>query len=323
MRGLGIGICDRDREYAYGVMQYMNRRRDLMVQCCAFTGMEAVRAAIREKHLDLILTGDLSQTEACEEGYFLDRVPCLFLSPLPEPGRGAVFKYQSLPALVHEVMRFLLKNPYPDDRECRFAVVFSPVGRCGKTRFAKAYATAAGGLYVGMEDFSGGSGTELLYLLKNGMTGPERLGELIRKEEGYSALLSSGVQFDIRCLSREDIEHLNEQLREVGSYGRVVYDLGAAAPEMPAILSLFDVIYMPVLEDPVSMAKKEQFCRVLRDMGLTDVLLKLRELRLPDSDEHGEEMKRAAKEALEEEAGLGGQEGKMEEDLSRPAGSFG
>ncbi len=324
LRVLGIGLCDADREYVYGVMQYMNRRKDLPLCCYAFTRIEAAAEAAAEKSLATILTGDMSICERREDGYYIGNTPCVYLSALPDPGNGAVFKYQSLPALVHDIMRYLLKETDLGSASCRLAAVFSPIGRCGKTRFAKAYAArATGGLYIGMEDFSDDEPTELLYLMKNRLPELEkRLPGLIREENGLSILSSSGLAFDIHCISREDIEYLNGLLSEMGRYSRIVYDLGAAAPELPGLFQLFDVIYMPVLTDPVSQRKLLRFRRVLENLGMTDVLLKLREVRLPDADWLSEEMQAAVESAMEEERiFVGGNEGKVEEAVSRTPGS--
>jgi hypothetical protein len=47
------------------------------------------------------------------------------------------------------------------------------------------------------------------------------------------------------------------------------------------ILKTGDVIYMPVLEDPVSKGKLEAFVNYLEEMGETALLGKIKKLHLP------------------------------------------
>ena len=78
------------------------------------------------------------------------------------------------------------------------------------------------------------------------------------------------------------MEILKGYLLKLGMFTTVVFDIGSAAIEDFRILSLFDRIYMPVLRDDVSLRKLEVFVKMLKDMGLRNIITKLISVDVPN-----------------------------------------
>jgi hypothetical protein len=173
------------------------------------------------------------------------------------------------------------------------------LGRCGKTRLAKALNKENGvkdGLYVAMEDF--GTNPErlenrILYLIKSKSPElEEAIAEGIHFENGVQVLNLSSTYLDTHDVSFEDIEVLKASLLKQGNYSQIVFDIGSAAFTDLRILAAFEYIYMPVLEDDLSEKKLMVFEKLLKEVGLRNILTRITKVALPDVDEDSDEMKR-------------------------------
>ena len=77
----------------------------------------------------------------------------------------------------------------------------------------------------------------------------------------------------------------------IGDYGRVVFDIGAAALWSLDILGVMDRIYVPVLEDEASGIKLQAFREVLKGDDYGGISEKLVYLSVPNCGFSSEIMK--------------------------------
>ena len=295
MRIRSIGICDKDMDYAISLMDGINHYGKDEFRACAFSDVEQLYAYLEKDELDMVL----SNRE-------IDNVRCIFLSENPDTKKkkanesNAIFKYQSVLVILKEI-RMLFKPAELSVRSrCRKIAVYSPLGRCGKTRLAKALATmdeVRGGIYVSFENFSGekvSPDADLLYLLKQGSTDlGTALTEAIRHESGFSALYASGAYFDTHDVLKDDIDMLSKELTGLGKFSTICYDIGSAAFTDMSIFGCFDLIYLPVLSDETSAIKLKRFRQIMIGMGMQEEFTRCIEIEVPDTDYRSSEMVQA------------------------------
>ena len=284
MRVRSIGICDKDLEYASNLMDGINRVSEGEFKAAAFSDIEQLKSFAEHDELDLVLSS--------EE---IDGVRCVRLSEdlevrAVEVGDSKeIYKYQSVTEIVREIRTLFKPTEISVRKRCRFIAVYSPLGRSGKTRLAKALAAqdeVRGGLYVSMEDFSQeNSDTDILYLLKQ--RSPElssALGKAVIQASDFSVLYASGAYIDTHDVLGSDIEVLNRELDRTGRFSTVCYDIGSAAFTDFTVFNQFDLIYMPVLSDETSVKKLKNFRQLVFSMGMQEKFSRCIEIKVPDVD---------------------------------------
>ena len=180
-------------------------------------------------------------------------------------------------------------------QKSRIIGVYSPVGRCGKTAFA----------FTLGQDLSRSSKTLFLTLEEccalSALTGTEYeagLSELLYyyRQGEYSHLRLRGVTYswgeldyvppaeypeDLAQMKGEELAGLIDLIASEGLYETIVVDLGHFFWGTELFLSLCDVVYTPVQEDPVSLVKLEQWQKYIEVSGYGGILERIRRIRLP------------------------------------------
>ena len=307
MKTYRVGLYDSDLDYADALMNYANIHRDLGITMIQFTGMNEVSDYLEDQDLDLILTSDNGSFSETEDGSFFQGVKACVLTDYRGASGGwqidrastpYIYKFKRVEQICEEVRSLISEKK--DVREIHsINAVYSPIGRCGKTRLAKALVCddgVRGGLYVSVENFSenfDSLNSNLLFLLKtNSPELEEVLSSEIHLANGFHSLCLSGIYMDMRDVTIDDMERLKASLLKTGRFTTIVFDLGSSVLSDLRILSLFDRIYMPILEDDVSERKVLVFERMLKDMGLRSLMTKVVKVNVPDVDENSAEMER-------------------------------
>lgn len=165
-----VCLLDSDPAYQRALMEYLNLRATIPIQLYVFSN-PAVYAAFREREKpELILVGDCyadwKDAEDC---------PVLVLTINREYiGRTQYFfRYQSVEHLVETMLQMIGANQPCVTETGMFYAVYSPLGRCGKTTFAKKLCERIGNsLYVNWEGISEcldekGIGSWCIYCMKS------------------------------------------------------------------------------------------------------------------------------------------------------------
>ena len=309
MRTYKVGLCDSDLEYTTTLMEYACGRPDFGISFAVFSGMTAIGEYLIEGHLDLIVTDDLMGCDVTEGGYTYMSVQTIQFSEYRESDDGwqvketidrYIYKYQKASNICQLLRDILAAGKEKGTKVSETIAVYSPLGRCGKTRLAKALAMddeVRGGLYIAMEDI-GINGARLandiLYLLKSGSPDlMERLNEEITNEEGVYILRLSSSFVDTRDVTPDDVISLQKSLLGLGRFSTLVFDIGTAATSDLRILNCFDRLYMPVLRDNLSALKVETFMSYLSSIGLRNIITRLVPVDVPDVDIGSVEMQKA------------------------------
>ncbi len=307
-----IGICDRNISFAVGLADHINHM-DQKYNAVIFSDKESVADYLTENDLEMILMDDISGCKETDSGLLFHNVRCIYLSErrngietcqyvksesgslLPVRDNEIIFKYQRLGDIFALVRKNIADSP-PVESKILTEAVFSPLGRSGCTTLARAlarYAVRGRGIYVGMENYSPCKtpGGGILYQIKERI--PE-LAETVRgcivSSEGVDVLRAGTIYLDLRNVQKDDIICLSDCLLQSGKYDMVIYDFGSAVLDDLGILDCFDRIYMPVLDDPVSLGKIGSFESVLRSMEQRSIMTRIVRVQVPYNLEDEEEM---------------------------------
>ena len=309
MKTFRIGICSSDPDYGVGLMDYINADTSLGISAVMFSNMKAAQEYLEIEDMDLILTEDMSECIKSQTKieYCGVRVAELSDYPITETSiyssgeEAYIYKYQPVSVICKLIRKELLAFTGSNRNVAECIAVYSPLGRCGKTRLAKTlagYDEVRGGLYIGMEDFCTNMNSmtsNILYLLKSRSS---ELGEAINTELvtefGIRNIYPSGSYMDTRDISKDEMKTLLDALLKTGRFTSIVCDVGGAVFGDLSILDLFDRVFMPVLNDQQSIKKLELYMKYMKETGNQNVLRKTKTVHVPDVEIGSDELIKTA-----------------------------
>lgn len=291
MKNYKVLLCDYEEVFVAALMNYINRNSNLPILTMAFTDITQMMNYCNSHQADLLVMNakwkDMNRIS--EEAV---TVPILWITDgevSEEAADDHISKYSSAPAYGRKMLRLLSEQEVSVGGEgsCICMAVYSPLGRCGKTRLSHALCMAYRGsgpclnerhIYIGMEEYgnpeSDYHGMEtLLYYVKN-KTGnlSMKMKSLAVEVHGYDMLASALTYQELRELQQQELQWMLECIRREGYYDLLLADLGTACFAELRLLTEFDVIYLPYLQDENSIRKLQAFCRGVKQYGLWEKL---------------------------------------------------
>lgn len=274
-----FAICDTDRLYVKNLIQYINSRQNIPLKLQAFTSTELLKQYAEQNGIELLL---ISAEAMDEEIAGLDIGKIVVLTEdgaIGLKGFPSVNRYQASGNLVQEVMQYYeegnLAVAYTAAKlaSTRLIGIYSPVKRCGKTALSlalgEAYARSRKVLYINLEDFSGFRSllereyrmniSDLLYFYreeKQGMSA--RIEEVAEKLGELYYLPPAMCPADIKSVQPEEWKEWFLLLLQ-SRFEVIIVEPGDCVNGLEEILALCNKIYMPVLEDRISLAKLKEF----------------------------------------------------------------
>lgn len=303
MRMVRIGVLDEEEEYVSRLAGFLNRQGKGCWNVAGFTDRGILEDYLKKRNLDVLAVSNKEELLELQKRY--KEICFIWLSESGNAGRIAdkkdseirmICKFQSAKAIGKAMYKVLKKLETDTSSVKPMAVVYSPIGRCGKTSFALEIAKNecyGKWLYIGMEDYSSfrekgeqeGKADDFLYYVKE--REKEKLIELIEESDGI--IPSAFSIFDTKQLDRKDLEFIEEVLQE-SSFEGAVFDIGSGVLQDFTIFSLFEVIVVPYLSAESAMIKRERFEQILYLYGLEEVISKLQYINMEKSQEVLEKM---------------------------------
>lgn len=269
-----LGICDTDSHYSMGLMEYINMHANIPLKCIAFSSIECMAESVSKSELDIALIDEAMEVNALD-GIF-DGIPFIRLTThkVRSDGANDIYKYQNVEYIV-EALLGRLESLHRNIRvEQRIYGVYSPIGRCGKTRLAMGICSYHGkSLYIGMEDYPSvyvGDKPDMeacrerfmYYWISKNIKIMDCIMDMSEKKDSFSCIYGAVYFADNRQILSEHISWLSDILRREGTYNRVVFDIGTGSLSDISLLDSFDSVFIPVLNDMVS----ERKLKVFRDL---------------------------------------------------------
>lgn len=299
-----FAVCDLEVDYAFNFMDYLNQKKNLPFEIQAFTTAESLIAYGKENHIELLLISDKAMRKEVRD---LGIGKIIILSEGVHPPEldqySSVYKYQSSSDVIREVMACYGEEKSLDPvtfpvlkKTMEIIGVFSPLGRCLKTSFALALgqilAKERAVLYLNLESYSGfeellgkkfpANLSDLFYYVRQGNENLiHRMNGMIQTVNNLDFIPPVRTPSDIRTVDWEDWERLLQEIVLHSSYEVLILDMGENGDEDFRLLEMCRKIYMPVLNDTLSVCKVTQFENLLRIWNKEKILEKTEKVHLP------------------------------------------
>lgn len=295
-----MAVFDEDPVYAEKLADYVNQREKLPFTAMAFSSLEKLEQYMKEHPVEILLVGEKAVQKAAE--LKANNVMVLCEGELKEAGaeRASIYKYQSGDCIMREVMaNYGCFQAEPAlalvGRKALVHGVYSPVNRCMKSSLAltigQVLSKNMSVLYMNLEAYSGFSRlvcgeyetdlSDVLYLYRQGTFHWMKLKSMVYTWGSLDYIPPVRYGEDLNEVPAEDLALLIGKIARESGYDRLVVDLGQTGRGAPALLDACDVIYMPVREDCISMAKIEEFEEYLSIADGGRIREKIQKLKLP------------------------------------------
>ncbi len=295
-----MAVYDVDPFYADRFAEFANRKEKIPFTAVPFTSLARLRTFTEQHQVEILLVGD--EVTAEELGDIrAKQVIRLSETGMPEEdGTPSVYKYQASDHVLREVMACYQVCAEPAllsvvGTQSTVLGVYSPVNRCGKTSFCltlgQVMARERKVLLLSLEEYSaysrmmkseyGGSLSDLLYYFRQGEYSRLRLSSVLYNWNGLDYVPPVTYAEDLKDVTGEEVANLIVRIAQEGTYDTILLDLGHFGKGVEEILELCQVIYAPVKEDVISLAKVEEWKAYLERSGRMHLWERVQKLKLP------------------------------------------
>lgn len=289
MAGIRILLCDKEEAFSVALMNFMNRSGKLPGFVMAFTQIQEAEEYLMEHGADLVMIGR-GMIDTSWEQYSIPKVWMTEDGNNPEirDMDACIPRCSPVSDYIQTVHQVLSKGTACICMAggCKCTAVFAPYGRCGKTALAQTICRESveedrnrkkNCIYLGWEEYgedpTGSGMEELLYGIKLRRENLSmRLKSLADAERGYDYLSGAGDYLELRELSREDVNWFLNQIRKEGYYDQLVIDIGSGSLADLKILTEFDTIYLPYMEEPWFQNRLQSFQLRMKRLGIWESL---------------------------------------------------
>lgn len=307
MNEKNLVVCDKELRYANGLGDNISVHGEFALRVFICTNMESVMKLKEKRDIHIFIVDELfSQEErtqaGAEETFVLTEDTCQDLGE----GETEVYKFQSADKILSVVFETYCERGGGGilrtikKQKQKLIAVYSPIHRIGKTSLAvalgKEISKTEKTLYLNMEEYAdvgmrfakaeGGTLGDLLYYIRQGKEhGALRVSTMIMQIGDLDYIPPFLFSADLKEVTLEEWKNLLQMILEKTAYETVVLDLGESVQGLLEILGFCDRVYMPVLEDEISMHKVQQFETELEVMGLSELKKKLQIFPAPEDVE--------------------------------------
>lgn len=234
------------------------------------------------------------------------QIPSLYLSAIQRDEENMIYRYQCGDRLAEEIA-FHFRRLVPDSRtrETEVYMVYSPLGRCGKTALAlEVTRQLPGSLYIGMETYNslnitGGALSQLLYsIMQKEESVLDELKELRSPYHGSYIVASSLSYYDLRVLDYEHLSWFLARLCKASEYSAIILDVDAGVFDSMELLRCGDRLLVPVLRGDKENIKLRSMERAMRAWGYQELYERMELIEMPDLHIQRGEFQRFVKELL-------------------------
>ncbi len=190
------------------------------------------------------------------------------------------------------------------NKKTKIIGVYSPVKRCGKTSFAITLAQVLGTqgqvLYLNFEDIavlgkidclqSDTNLSEILYYyIADRAQAVNRIRTAIHKFKGIDYIPPVTFSTDIQCIDADIVIGVIQCIMEELEYNSIILDISSLIKEYPTLLEFCDIVYMPVLDDYISVQKVSEFFNRMILLGKADIADIIQKVTVPMLEDAGDE----------------------------------
>lgn len=295
-----LAVYDPDPCFGERLADYVNQKDMAPFTAMAFSSLDRLKQYGEEHSIEVLLVDE--GVRGLVQDVKAKQVMVLCDGEMVEQSEesAAIYKYQSGDCIMREVLASYCSRPMEPALALlgtRAVVmgIYSPVNRCFKSSLAltigQMLARKEAVLYINLEEYSGFSRlvcseyrsdlSDVLYMYRQGEYNWMRLKSMVSNWGSMDYIPPVRYAEDLSQVSGEDMAQLIERIARESGYDRMVVDVGQMGRGALPVLSVCDVVYMPVREDCISTAKVEEFEEYLEEADDGSVREKIQKLKLP------------------------------------------
>ena len=315
-----LGVCDLEKDYAEILSHYISKNAGSRFSVMTFSLVPSLMSFLEDGSLDVLLISDTFAAELDECDMVFSKSKRTFIltgdksatddesaddDEFKSDERMVIYKYQSAKDILAKILEGYKEDSVKKGVGIRATIigVFSPIRRCGKTRFSYALsrelAKKARTVFVSLDDFCNldilsrdeehMSVSDFIYLAisKDGC-----VSKKIKSVNGVDVVLGANSPVDIRTSDSEIVKEAIKKILECDSYRYCVIDAGDAAPDMEKVLDICDVVYVPVISDGAAQMKLSEWVNYEREIGNDELAKHLQKIKLAGSEDELESVAR-------------------------------
>ena len=295
-----LAVYGIDSSYGERFADYVNQKEKIPFTAMAFSNLEKLLQYSKEHAVEILLVDEEAREQVREVKAKQVMVLCQGELVEQKEELPAIYKYQSGDCVMREVMARYCSQPVEPGLALlgtRAVVmgIYSPVNRCFKSSLAltlgQQLARDESVLYMNLEEYSGFSRlvsgdyemglSDVLYLYKQGAYNWMRLKSMVYNWGNMDYIPPVRYAEDLSQVSPDEMAMLIDRISRESGYDKVVVDVGQMGRGALPVLSVCDVVYMPIREDMVSAAKLEEFDEYLEEADDGSVRDRIQRLRRP------------------------------------------
>lgn len=298
-----LAIFDGEESYAYRLMEFISEKRNLPFRVYVFTDKKKFYSCAGEENIECLLVSESVYEQEVETL----KIPHIII--LSENGENLnkalhhINKYQSCENILHEVMEY-----YTDEseevpvalrtglRKMQIIGIYTPIGRCLQTTFSltlgQMLARRFKTLYLNFEVYSGfsrllsrsfdGDISDLMYYFACAREKlAYRLESMVETVNGLDFIPPAEIYQNLAGIRGGQWLDLFQEIEKNSEYEYLILDLTDSIMDLWEVLKGCDYIYTISRDDGLSMAKIEQYERVLEQMEYGEITARTTKWRLP------------------------------------------
>lgn len=281
-------ICDREIRYANGLGENIAERDDLAVKVYVCSNLERVLELAKDKRIHIFIVDEqFAYAQRMQIG--ANQIFVLARGKVTDLGEEewAIGKYQCADEIIREVFEFYVDKTKENvmrtinKERAKLLAMYSPIHRIGKTSFAMAFGKECAKkkkvLYLNLEEYAGvdirqseelNLGDLLYYLRQGNGNWWIRLQSATKKVEELDVVSPIPVVLDLKEVAWTEWELLMREIVESSLYDMVILDVGESIQGLFSLLEMCDCVYMPILEDEISVRKMHQYQKNVEQLKL-------------------------------------------------------
>lgn len=290
-----LAIFDSNTEYAMHLMDYINRKKDFLLEACVFTNGESLAEYTKASTVDILLIGeDCNLVGMCKEHIRHTLVLSEGKYVREDMAMPVVYKFQSTEQLLKEILTVLLDAETQEGGYVRIGKkascigFFSASGGSHKTSIALAVgqvlAKKAETLYLNFEllpsieppgvrqeniriqESQGMS--ELLYYVRQGNGNISLKIKTITEDVGGLACICPVSHYrDLYDMEPEDVNRMFEDLKRSNLYEKILVDVGFLGDAAWTLLEHCEKIIVPQGFGSIGNTKMKGLLAMLKAEG--------------------------------------------------------
>lgn len=282
-------VLDSDENYAVRLSEHINSGHTFMYKFMAFTSKDALLDCGERYEIELLVDGIGLKDEIIAEIN-----PNSYVRLGQQDSPQTIKRYQPVDRIISDIVELLgVHSIGSGDEDVQLAMVYSPVGACGKTSLALALAEHFGRkyrtLYVNLEQFSGLSHelrgekglSEALFRFALGHDNYGKIMSCIDHIMDFDYLAPAVCADDISDCTDESLLELLEYIMQNGNYQRIVVDTDRVVKMPWKMLDAASMVVMPYFSEGMGRAKVMEFERYLLMGGREFLQGKIKKVTLP------------------------------------------